>query len=52
MKEDNRELQSAYTKEFDRMQHFTDSLIAKQKEDIERQRLQNREVHHEVLLMF
>ena len=45
IKEDNKELRTTYTKEFDRMQHFTDTLIVKQKDDSERQRLQHREVH-------
>lgn len=45
IKEDNKELRTTYTKEFDRMQHFTDALIVKQKDDSERQRLQHREVH-------
>eukprot|EP01035_Chromulina_nebulosa_P024435 gene24435-31820_t len=44
IKEDNKELRTTYTKEFDRMQHFTDALIVKQKDDSERQRLQHREV--------
>lgn len=33
-----------YGKEFERMQHFTDALVAKHKEEAEKQRLQHREV--------